>query len=100
MLLMLWITDSSEKLRVPGESANVFGRTGALAGDDTRVSHRRLRLGESLKHDVVLPAVAEIILVDEAVFGAVKQIAEPCPPLADELPPKQLRTCAYDGEQE
>jgi hypothetical protein len=33
-------------------------------------------------------------------LGAVKQIAEPCPPLADELPPKQLRTCAYDGEQE
>ena len=72
MLVMIGITDRLDELRIAWVSADVFWGAGALSGDDAWVSRSRLSIGHGFKHDVVLPAIAEIVFIDQTVLRMFK----------------------------
>jgi hypothetical protein len=67
MLLVIGVADSFDERVVARVSANVFWRTHAPPPDDTRVSRFGLSLSDVLKNDVMLPAVPEIVFVDQTI---------------------------------
>jgi hypothetical protein len=65
MLGVLGIADGLQELGAPPDAAHILGRAGPLAGDVPGVRDPRLRGKHLLHDDPVLPAVAEIVLIEE-----------------------------------
>src|SRR5438445_6898120 len=76
VLGMRGIADRSEEIGISRNAAAVVGRAGALAADAAR--HRNARGGREdfFEHDLVLPSVAEIVLVDDGVFFPAEHLVE------------------------
>ena len=76
MPVMTGIDDCPDELLVPGVSPDVFRRACALAGDDARVPQAGFGFSDAFQHDIVFPAVAEIVLVDETIPDSFQQVGE------------------------
>jgi hypothetical protein len=74
---MLGVARRLQEVFVAGYSAYVFGRTGAGARQAERVTHARLRGKNVFDEDLVLPEVAEIVLVRKPRRLTRDDIAEP-----------------------
>ena len=84
MLIVLRVGDGFDELRIAGVSSDILRRTGALAADHAGIRHSRLRLADLLEYDVVLPTVAEIVLVDEAILEPNEQVLNESPSFTDD----------------
>src|SRR5206468_12780499 len=83
MLVVTWIGDGADELGIARDAADILWRGRALARYDAGVSSARLRVVDGFKNNVMLPTIAEIVLVDETVFGQLQQVDEAGTALAD-----------------
>jgi hypothetical protein len=65
MLLMLGIPNGFEELLVPPNASHVRWWAGLLARDAPWVADARLRREDFLHVNAVVPAIAEVVLVEE-----------------------------------
>lgn len=75
MALMLGITHWFEELGVAPRAADVFGRTASGGLGQARIERSRLKIGEALDFDRVLPAVAEVVDVSQRLRADVFEYA-------------------------
>src|SRR5207248_4178178 len=71
MAFVCWVLDCLDELSIAPRAAAVLGRAAAVDFSQARIDHTRLRSGEALDLDRVLPAIAEIVQVDEFVRADV-----------------------------
>ena len=64
VLFVLRVPDGFEKIGIAVDSAAVFGRAGARAVKAARVTSLGIGRKNFFKHDLMLPAVAKVILVN------------------------------------
>jgi hypothetical protein len=75
MLLVGWVSQYIEKIGIAAGSAAVFGWAGIRPVEANReLEHRADRIG-SLYHYLVLPGVAEVIVMAEPLTG-VRDVSE------------------------
>src|SRR6185312_11365083 len=82
VLLVVWIGNLRHERGVAGTPADILRRARALAAGHARVSHTGLRLLDRLEDDVMLPAIAKVVFVDESILGALQEIRDFGTPLA------------------
>ena len=97
MLRVPRVPDGLQELGIAPDASHVLWRAGTLP-----VQHPgRLRFGAcgqyGFEQDVMLPAVAEVILVAHAVAGFAQDILEPGLPLADAAYPELRVGLAIEG---
>jgi hypothetical protein len=78
-----WITERFEEVVVAMDAADVLRRTCSPTGLDEGIKSIALRRKYRLKDDVVLPTIAEIVLVGNAVLRASEKLGDRGPVLAD-----------------
>jgi hypothetical protein len=78
MAFVLWVLDGFEELGIASGAAAVFRRAASAYLDQARVEHAGFRIGEAFHVDRVLPAIAEVIEIDELLGTHVfEDILEP-----------------------
>src|SRR5271157_1373129 len=65
VILMVWVTDGFEELGIAPDASHILRWTRSRPFEAAGVRNPRLRLQDFLKDDLVLPAVAKVILVDD-----------------------------------
>src|SRR5690349_9656526 len=75
MLLVGWVGQCFEEIGITAGSAAIFGWAGVLPGDANRELEHRVDCVGSLHHHLVLPGVAEVIVVAEPLTG-VRDVGE------------------------
>jgi hypothetical protein len=80
VLLVCWIGDGGEELRIARRAAHVLGRATALGGDQLRVAGERVGLADPLDPDDVVPIVAKVVeVMDRPGTGVVAPRERPEP---------------------
>jgi hypothetical protein len=69
VLRMGGVFDGLKEVIVAGKTADVLRRTGAAPRENHREACRRQARVDLLKDNLVLPAVAEVVVVDQPVLG-------------------------------
>src|SRR5207248_527465 len=64
-LLMGLVSDGFKEIGITANAANVFGRAGSLTLQADWVLATGFRLGAPLKHNLVFPRIAEVVLIHE-----------------------------------
>ncbi len=76
--LVLWIGNSFEHFGVAPRAATVLGRTAAADFNQARIERTRRGVGEAFDFDRVLPAIAEVIEIDELLCADIfEDVVEP-----------------------
>lgn len=75
------MTDRLQELVVSPDAAYVLGRTGAPASQNAWALDPGPGRGDALEHDLILPAIAEIVLVYYLVLALSEHVLEPDFPL-------------------
>ncbi len=83
VLGVLWIRNGLKEIKVPVAPAAVLRWTGALARLDDGIQRTALWWKHGLQDHFVLPAVAEVILVKEAILRAAEELIQSGPGFTD-----------------
>src|SRR5712691_9125549 len=74
---VIGIGENRDQLRVSMGAATVFGWAGALSRDAARIAHTLLRFGDFLDDHLMLPVIAEVVVVLEPFDPVADDIAQP-----------------------
>ena len=77
MLGVIRICDDLEEIRVTWRTANILRWAGSGAGDAGSCARRGIDCDQALEGYAMLPAVPEIVDVDEALVWRATEVAEP-----------------------
>ena len=77
MLRVIRIGDNLEEVRVTKRAADILGWAGSGAADTGRGAWRGIGGDQALESRAVLPVIAEVVDIDEALMWLAAEVAEP-----------------------